>query len=99
MGDHFLGEIWDLLSRMGCDHPCVSFVFSCGYLGSFYFWWCSWFCEYLMLVVYLCVLSVDRVSLCFGLVCSFVQICVMFRFVFVLFLFLVVALALTMRTL
>jgi len=22
---------------MGCDPPCVSFVFSCGYLGLFYF--------------------------------------------------------------
>ena len=24
MGDQFWGEIWDLLNRMGCDHPCVS---------------------------------------------------------------------------
>ena len=35
MGDHFSGEIWYLLSRVGCDHPCFSFVFSCGYLGLF----------------------------------------------------------------
>ena len=36
VGDHFWGEIWYLLSRVGCDHPCVYFVFSCGYLGLFF---------------------------------------------------------------
>jgi len=28
-------KIWNLLSRVGYDHPCVSFMFSCGYLGLF----------------------------------------------------------------
>jgi len=35
VGDHFCGEIWYLLSRVGCNHPYVSFVLSCGYLGFF----------------------------------------------------------------
>ena len=35
MGDHFLGENWYLLSRVGYDHHSISFVFSCGYLGMF----------------------------------------------------------------
>jgi len=49
-GDHFSGEIWYLLSQVGCDHPCVSFVFSCGYLGLFYYWWCVF--------VFMCILFV-----------------------------------------
>jgi len=28
-------KIWYFLSRVGYDHPCVSFMFSCGYLGLF----------------------------------------------------------------
>ena len=86
MDDHFWGEIWDLLSRMGCDHPYVSFVFSSGYLGCFILggvlgfvniccWWC-FLCMYVWL-------SVDRVRLCFGLLCLFVHICVLFRFLFI----------------
>ena len=68
---------------MGCDHPCVYFVFSCGYLGLF-----------LLLVVCSCIyvgcLCV-RVWFCFQLFCfgGFLPFCFAG----------VVTLALTMRTL
>jgi len=42
VGDHFLGENLNLLSRVGCDHPCVFCVFSCEYLGLFYYRWCAY---------------------------------------------------------
>jgi len=36
------------------------------------YWWCSWFCEYLLLAgvayVYMCGFLVDKVRLCFGFV-------------------------------
>jgi len=72
-----------LLSRVGCDHPCVSFVFSCGYLELF-----------LLLVVcsctYVCCFH------CLGAVSSSVYLCwwsLTFCFAGV------VAFSLTMRTL
>ena len=71
MADHFLGENWYLLSQVGCDHPCVSFVFSCGYLGLFYFWWCAY--------VYMCVLLVVWVRFSFEILVSFIYFCVLFR--------------------
>jgi len=100
VGDQFWGEIWDLLSRMGCDHPCVSFVFSCGYLGLFYHWWCAH--------VYMCALFVVwarfsfwdfRVSL-FLFVSCFVLLYSLLCFGFWLFVFVgVVAIWLLTRTL
>jgi len=39
-----------VLSGVGRDHLCTSFVYICGYLGLFYFWWCTY--------VFMCVLFV-----------------------------------------
>ena len=53
MGDQFEGEVWDLLSRIGYDHPCL---FLC--IVMFCHWWCSWCHVYWLLVVllmYICV--------------------------------------------
>ena len=52
VGDHFWGKNWYLFSRVGCDHPCVSFVFSCGYLGLFYYWWCAYVNMCVLLIVW-----------------------------------------------
>jgi len=50
--------------------------------------------------MYICVVFfVDKVRLCFGLVCYFVHICVLFCFLYFVFLFLVVAPRLPIRTL
>jgi len=72
-----------LLSRLGCDHPCVSFVFSCGYLKLFYLlvvclclYVCSFCClgavlfsDCLCKFLYLRVLF--SVFLCFIMFCGF----------------------------
>ena len=85
---------------MGCDHPCVSFVFSCGYLGLFYYWWCAH--------VYMYVLFAVWVRFCFQIVCVsffiFVS-CLVFFYASLCFVVLAfgfagaMALSLTMRTL
>jgi len=67
------------LSRLGYDHHCLSFVYSCVLLLVVFLALC-------ILVVggvayiYMCGFLVDRIRWCFEFVCQFVYICVLFSF-------------------
>jgi len=83
---------------VGCDHPCISFVYSCVLLLVVFLALCIFIVGG---VTYVCTYGflVDRVRLCFGFVCQLVYICVLFSFRYFLFLFLAVSAQLPMRTL
>ena len=74
---------WYLLSRVGCDHPCIYFLFSCGYLRLF-----------LILVVCLC-----TYVHCFCYLGTFLFLAYLFWWFLTFCFAGVVALPLTMRTL
>ena len=68
MGDHLRGAIWDLLSRVGYDHLCLSFVYSCALLLVVLLALCIIFVGGAAFV-YMCASLLYWVRLCFRFVC------------------------------
>ena len=68
MGDQFSGKIWDLLSRVGYDNPCMSFVHICILLLVVFLVLCIFVVSGIT-DVYICHFLVDWVKLCFRFLC------------------------------